>query len=98
MPVTLRGFLKIIPILIGIVGGYIIAGFAGLVDFTLVKEASFLAVPTFYAIKFNWADILAILPAALVLVPEHIGHTIVTGNIVKKDLTKDPGLGRSIYR
>ena len=93
--VTLRGFLKIIPILIGIVGGYIIAGLAGLVDFTLVKEASFLAVPTFYAIKFNWADILAILPAALVLVPEHIGHTIVTGNIVKKDLTKDPGLGRS---
>lgn len=93
--VTLRGFLKIIPILIGIVSGYIIAYFAGLVDFTSVKEASFFALPTFYHIKFNIADILAILPAALVLIPEHIGHTMVTGNIVGKDLTKDPGLDRS---
>ncbi|MED4852585.1 uracil permease [Caldifermentibacillus hisashii] len=93
--VTLRGFLKIIPILIGIVSGYIIAFFAGLVDFTTVKEASFIALPTFYSIKFNWSDILAIIPAALVLVPEHIGHTMVTGNIVGKDLTKDPGLDRS---
>lgn len=93
--VTLRGFLKIIPILIGIISGYIIAFFAGLVDFTTVKEASFIALPTFYSIKFNWSDILAIIPAALVLVPEHIGHTMVTGNIVGKDLTKDPGLDRS---
>lgn len=93
--VTLRGFFKIIPILIGIVCGYIIAWFAGLVDFTTVNEASFFSLPTFYQIKFNWTDILAILPAALVLVPEHIGHTVVTGNIVGKDLTKDPGLGRS---
>jgi len=93
--VTLRGFMKIIPILIGIVSGYIIAVFAGLVDFTTVKEASFIALPTFYTIKFNWSDILAIIPAALVLVPEHIGHTMVTGNIVGKDLTKDPGLDRS---
>lgn len=93
--VTLRGFLKIIPILIGIISGYIIAFFAGLVDFTTVKEASFIALPTFYSIKFNWSDILAIIPAALVLVPEHIGHTMVTGNIVGKDLTKNPGLDRS---
>ena len=93
--VTLRGFFKIIPILIGIVCGYIIAWFAGLVEFTTVNEASFFSLPTFYQIKFNWTDILAILPAALVLVPEHIGHTVVTGNIVGKDLTKDPGLGRS---
>lgn len=93
--VTLRGFLKIIPILLGIIAGYVIAFFAGLVDFNQVQEAPMFALPTFYEIKFNWADILAILPAVLVLIPEHIGHTIVTGNIVRKDLTKDPGLGRS---
>lgn len=93
--VTLRGFLKIIPILIGIVSGYIIAYFAGLVDFSTVSNAPWLSLPTFYTIKFNWADILTIIPAALVLVPEHIGHTMVTGNIVGKDLTKDPGLDRS---
>ncbi len=93
--VTLRGFLKIIPILLGIVGGYMIAWFAGLVDFTSVQKAPFIAMPTFYEIKLNWSDIFAILPAVLVLMPEHIGHTIVTGNIIGKDLTKDPGLGRS---
>lgn len=94
--VTLRGFLKIIPILIGIVSGYVIAYFFGLVDFTAVSEASWFSVPQFYAMKINWSAIVVILPAALVLIPEHIGHLFVTGNIVRKDLTKDPGLDRSL--
>ncbi|MBS4204574.1 uracil permease [Lederbergia citrea] len=94
--VTLRGFLKIIPILLGIVSGYVIAYFFGVVDLTSVKEASWISMPTFYQMKFNVSDILIILPAALVLIPEHIGHLIVTGNIVKKDLVKDPGLDRSM--
>jgi len=94
--VTLRGFLKIIPILLGIVTGYIIAMIYGIVDFTSVQEASWIQKPTYYKIEFNWSDILIILPAALVLVPEHIGHLVVTSNIVKKDLIKDPGLDRSL--
>lgn len=94
--VTLRGFLKIIPILLGIVAGYIIAYFFGMVDFAPVREASWFQLPTHYSIKFNFSDMLIILPAALVLVPEHIGHLIVTGNIVGKDMVKDPGLDRSI--
>ncbi|MGJ9459723.1 uracil permease [Oceanobacillus sp. CF4.6] len=95
--VTMRGFLKIIPILLGIVTGYIIATLFGIVDYTAVKEAAWIQMPTFYKIEFNWSDILIILPAALVLVPEHIGHLVVTGNIVKKDLIKDPGLDRSLF-
>ena len=95
--VTMRGFLKIIPILLGIVTGYIIATLFGIVDYTAVKEAAWIQLPTYYQIEFNWADILVILPAALVLVPEHIGHLVVTGNIVKKDLVKDPGLDRSLF-
>ncbi|HLS36289.1 MAG TPA: uracil permease [Bacillota bacterium] len=94
--VTLRGFLKIIPILIGIISGYIIAAFAGLVDFQAVKDASWIALPTFYKMKFDWSAILIILPAAFVLIPEHIGHLFVTENIVGKRLTKDPGLDRSL--
>ncbi|MGM8213081.1 uracil permease [Virgibacillus sp. W0430] len=94
--VTLRGFLKIIPILLGIVIGYIIAFSVGLVDFTAVKEASWVTTPQFYQIKFDWSAILVILPAALVLIPEHIGHLFVTSNIVGKDLAKDPGLDRSL--
>ncbi|WP_042223992.1 uracil permease [Oceanobacillus manasiensis] len=94
--VTLRGFLKIIPILIGIIAGYIIAYFFGLVDFTPVKEAAWISLPDFYQMKFDWSAIVVILPAALVLIPEHIGHLFVTSNIVKKDLAKDPGLDRSL--
>lgn len=93
--VTLRGFLKIIPILIGIISGYIIAALFGILDLTDVKEAAWIALPEYYQIKFDWSAILILLPAALVLMPEHIGHLFVTGNIVKKDLAKDPGLDRS---
>lgn len=94
--VTLRGFLKIIPILLGIISGYVIAYFFGLVDFSKVQEASVLSLPTYYEIKFDLTAILTILPAAIVLIPEHIGHLFVTSNIVKKDLAKDPGLDRSM--
>src|SRR5699024_10592785 len=62
----------------------------------IISGGSFLdCMPALYAIKFDWSSILMILPAAFVLVPEHIGHLFVTSNIVGNDLTKDPGLGRS---
>lgn len=93
--VTLRGFLKIIPILIGIIAGYVISYAFGIIDLTKVHEAAWISMPTFYQMKIDWSAILVILPAALVIIPEHIGHLFVTGNIVKKDLTKDPGLDRS---
>src|SRR5699024_9634997 len=95
--VTMRGFLKIIPILIGIVLGYIVAFFFGLVDFTNVREASWLSLPTYYQMKIDWSSIFIILPAALVIIPEHIGHLFVTRNIVKSDITKDPGVDRSLF-
>jgi len=93
--VTLRGFLKIIPILLGIISGYIIAALFGILDFSKVDQAGWIAMPEMYTMKFDLSAILIILPAALVLLPEHIGHLFVTSNIVGKDLTKDPGLDRS---
>lgn len=94
--VLFRGFFKIIPILIGIVSGYIIAAFAGLVKFQPVLDAHWLSLPTFYRPEFDLSSIAVILPAALVVIAEHIGHLIVTSNIVGKDLMKDPGLDRSM--
>lgn len=93
--VTMRGFLKIIPILLGIISGYIIAWMFGLLDVSAVETASWIAMPDIYTIKFDWSSMLIILPAALVLIPEHIGHLFVTSNIVGKDLMKEPGLDRS---
>lgn len=94
--VAFRGFLSIIPILIGVISGYILSLCLGLVDMSQINQANWFAVPTIYTPEFNINAIAIILPAALVVVVEHIGHLIVTGNIVGKDLTKDPGLDRSL--
>ncbi len=92
-----RGFLSVIPILIAIIAGYIAAACCGLLDFTAVAEASWLAVPNFHLAKFKGDAILTILPVLLVITSEHIGHQIVTGKIVGRNLIKDPGLHRSIF-
>ncbi|MTT33321.1 uracil permease [Terrilactibacillus sp. BCM23-1] len=94
--VLFRGFLKIIPILIGIVAGYIIAASMNMIDFTTLEKAPWFSVPHFYAPSFHLSSIIIIVPAALVVIAEHIGHLVVTGKIVGKDLVKDPGLDRSM--
>ncbi|WP_248925763.1 uracil permease [Paenibacillus hamazuiensis] len=94
--VVFRGFLKIIPILVGIVAGYALAYAMGYVRFDAVASAPWIARPTFYAPSFEWSAIAVIAPAALVVIAEHIGHLIVTSNIVGRDLSKDPGLSRSL--
>ncbi|MDD2586714.1 MAG: uracil permease, partial [Syntrophomonadaceae bacterium] len=94
--VLFRGFLAIIPILIGILSGYVLALSMGMVETTKIMEAAWFSAPTLYFPQFNPAAIAIILPAALVVIAEHIGHLFVTGNIVGKDLVKDPGLHRSL--
>ena len=95
--VAFKGFLSIIPILIGVICGYVLSLYMGIVDLSIVSAAPMFALPTFYTPTFNLSAALIILPAAFVVVVEHIGHLIVTGNIVGKDLTKDPGLDRSLF-
>ena len=94
--VLLKGFLKVIPILIGVVVGYITACFMGLVDFSAISNASFFTVPNIKIAYFDWHAILTILPATFVVVAEHIGHLKVTSSIIGRDLTVDPGLHRSL--
>ncbi|MBB6217697.1 uracil permease [Anaerosolibacter carboniphilus] len=94
--VTFRGFLSAIPILIGIISGYVLSIFMGIVDFSAVAKADWLQMPEFYRPIFQWDAILIILPATLVVISEHIGHLIVTSNIVGHDLKKDPGLHRTM--
>jgi len=94
--VLLRGFLSTIPVLIGVVAGYGIAATLGIVDWRTVEAAPWFQLPTFYAPTFDVQAILVIMPAFLVVLAEHIGHLVVTGNIVGRDLTRDPGLHRSL--
>lgn len=95
--VAFKGFLSIIPILVGVICGYIFAACLGIVDFASVAAAPWFQLPHFYAPDFNFNAIMIIAPAALVVLAEHIGHLAVTGNIVDRDLLKEPGLARSLF-
>ncbi|MBP1966534.1 uracil permease [Paenibacillus aceris] len=95
--IVFRGLLKVIPILVAIILGYLLAALLGLVHIQeTLSAAEWLRLPTFYSPTFDVASILIIAPAALVVIAEHIGHLIVTSNMVGKDLSKDPGLSRSL--
>ncbi|MGU8011498.1 uracil-xanthine permease family protein [Streptococcus suis] len=101
-----KGFAKIVPFLIAIIGGYVIAIFLGLVNFTPVLEAAWFELPGFYlpfetgAFKsYNFyfgPEMIAILPIAVVTVAEHIGDHTVLSQICGRQFLKDPGLSRTL--
>lgn len=95
-----KGFSKIIPILIAIVAGYILALFMGIVD-TAKIIASFqtpfvLPFSSFGKYHLDLTAILAFAPLALVTVIEDLGHMMILGNITRTDLIKDPGFDKVI--
>lgn len=95
-----KGFIKVIPFLIGIASGYILAVILGLVDFTPVLEASWFSIPDFkipfVSYKPSFVALMTIAPIALVTMCEHIGDHTSLGNIIDRDLIKDPGLDRTL--
>ena len=95
--ILFRGFLSVIPILIAVIEGYVAAFCLGILDFSQVAAASWFALPNFQPAKFDMGAILMILPVLLVITSEHIGHQVVTGKIIGRDLLKDPGLHRSLF-
>ena len=102
-----KGFLKIIPFLFGIIGGYIVAVLFGLVDFTPVLEADWIAIPQLYLPfstngffkEYHWyfgPETWAILPVAVVTIAEHIGDHTVLSQICGRQFLKNPGLHRTL--
>ncbi len=94
--VLFRKFFAVIPLLIAMICGYLTAVALGPVDFTPLAEAKLFTLPQFHQAKFDLNAILTIAPVILVIATEHIGHQVVTGKIVGRDLIKDPGLHRSL--
>lgn len=82
-----KGFLSTIPVLLGIVIGYVFAAFMGMVDFQPVLDAPWIGLPTLVFPEFDLGAILIIAPVALVVIIEHIGHLLVVNEIVGKDFT-----------
>ena len=102
-----KGFLKIIPFLFGIIGGYIAAVVFGLVDFTPVLKADWIAIPQLYLPfstngffkEYHWyfgPETWAILPVAVVTIAEHIGDHTVLSQICGREFLKTPGLHRTL--
>lgn len=91
-----KGFLAVIPVLIGIIAGYFFAITQGIVDFSVVREAAWIGLPGFVAPKFNMAAIAMILPVALVSITEHLGDVMVISKITRNDYFREPGLHRTL--
>ncbi|MBM7701796.1 solute carrier family 23 protein [Priestia iocasae] len=97
-----KGFIGLIPVLIGIVGGYGFAYTQGLVDLTPVKEAAWFQMPEFYVPfvtytpSFSWGIVLIMVPVAIVTLSEHIGHLFVLNKVVDRDFIEKPGLHRTV--
>ncbi|GEN82091.1 uracil permease [Sporosarcina luteola] len=97
-----RGVVSLMPVLIGIVVGYIYSAAIGILDFSKVQEADWFAMPKFllpgidYEFVITPELLLIMVPISIVTISEHIGHQLVLGRVVERDFIKDPGLNRSL--
>lgn len=95
-----RGLIKLVPVVCGIIVGYIVAFFMGEVDFSPVINASWIALPPaiahFHFPEIQWQAVLFMIPVAIAPVIEHIGDVYVVGAVAQKDFVKEPGLHRTL--
>ncbi|MHC5267777.1 solute carrier family 23 protein [Enterococcus sp. LJL98] len=97
-----KGFLGLIPILLGIVSGYLVALFTGIVDLSIVANASWFSLPNFeipfvqYTPKLYLGAIVTMAPIAFVTMTEHIGHLMVLNKLTRRNFFEDPGLSKTL--
>ncbi|MPY24718.1 uracil-xanthine permease family protein [Shewanella sp. YLB-07] len=91
-----KGIFRLMPILAGILVGYGLSLSFGIVDFTPVAQASWIAMPNFVAPEFNWHAIAFMIPVAIAPAVEHIGDILAISNVTGKDYLKKPGLHRTL--
>ncbi|MBC7182544.1 MAG: uracil permease, partial [Marinobacter sp.] len=96
MSVWSRGIFRLIPIMFGVITGYILSAFAGIVDTTPIQEAAWFAVPNFVAPAFSWGAIMFMIPVAIAPAIEHIGDVLAIGNVTRKNYLEKPGLHRTL--
>ena len=94
--IVARGFLRLIPILVGIITGYIVSLPLGLVDFSPIAQAPWLAIPSFVAPSFSLPAVLFILPVAIAPAIEHIGDVLAISSVTNNDYLRDPGIHRTL--
>ncbi|RKS85841.1 uracil permease [Orbus hercynius] len=92
-----KGFLKLLPIISGIVVGYVLSCFLGLVNFQPVYDAPWFALPNFTFPEFKWQAVLYMIPIVIAPTIEHVGDIMAIGSVTGKDYTKEPGLQRTLF-
>lgn len=95
-----RGLVKLLPVILGIIAGYIVALLMGKADVAAVAAAPWFALPPsiahFHLPEFAWEPFFYMIPVAIAPVIEHIGDVYVVGAVAEKDFVKDPGLDRTM--
>ncbi|MFW6370370.1 MAG: uracil-xanthine permease family protein [Bacteroidota bacterium] len=91
-----KGMIKLIPIFLGIIVGYLASIFMGEIDFSKITDAPWFALPAFQAPAFSWSAIFYMIPVAIAPLIEHIGDMYAIGAVSGKNYVKDPGLQRTI--
>lgn len=91
-----KGIFRLVPILAGIIVGYTIAAFMGMVDFSAVNNSSWIAVPDFVTPKFEMAAIILMMPVALVAAIEHVGDVLAISSVTGENYVEKPGLHRTL--
>jgi len=91
-----QGFLKLIPIMCGIVIGYVVGAISGNVDFVPISSSQLIGIPNFTLAKFNLEAILIVAPVTIATMAEHIGDMVAIKEITGKDIFRDPGLNRTL--
>ncbi|MDX1459188.1 MAG: uracil-xanthine permease family protein, partial [Marinobacter sp.] len=91
-----KGIFRLIPIMFGVVTGYVLSAFAGIVDYNPILDAPWLTVPNFVAPEFGWSAILFMIPVAIAPAIEHIGDILAIGNVTGRNYLQKPGLHRTL--
>ncbi len=91
-----KGLLKLIPIFAGIIVGYLLSIVLGKVDYTLIAEADWFALPAFTMPEWSWKAFLYMAPVAIAPMIEHVGDMYAIGGVTEKNYLKDPGLHRTL--
>lgn len=91
-----KGLLKLIPIFIGIITGYIFSAIFGIIDYSSIIEAKWLSLPAFTMPVWSWKAILYLAPVAIAPLIEHVGDMYAIGAVANKNFIKDPGLHRTM--
>jgi len=91
-----KGMMKLVPIFIAIIVGYLIAIIFGKIDYSAIQESGWLQLPEFTKPEFNWQAILYMIPVAVAPVIEHVGDMYAIGGVCNKNFIEKPGLHRTL--